>query len=185
MRKWVISFLAVCFLTGCDASTEIERGMTLRSSLLQGSESRFQTKVTAEYPDKIHSFSMDCIFDEQGNLTFSVTEPDSISGITGNITSGKGALTFDDTVLYFSLLTDDQISPISAPWILMKTLRSGCLTAACMDENLLHLTIDDSFEDDALKLDIWINENNQPISADILYKNRRILSMEIINFDIL
>lgn len=184
MKKWVISLLAVFFLTGCDASSEIERGMALRSAILQGSECRFDTKVTAEYPDRINRFSLDCLFDEKGNMTFSVVEPESISGISGKIESEKGALTFDDVVLYFSLMTDDQISPISAPWILMKTLRSGYLTAACTEEELLHLTIDDSFEEDALKLDIWINKENQPVYADILYKNRRILSMEIINFDI-
>ncbi len=38
----------------------------------------------------------------------------------------------------------------------MKTLRSGYITSAGMDGGRLRLTIDDSYEDDALHLDIWL-----------------------------
>ena len=181
MKKWAISLFLLLFLTGCTGSTELERGMALRSSLLKSSGS-FDAKITADYGDKCHVFTVSCIFDDQGNLGFTVQEPEEIAGITGNIRSDGGELTFDDTVLYFPLLADGQLSPVSAPWIFMKALRSGYLTAAGMEDELLRLSIDDRYEADALHLDIWLEEQDIPVRGEILYGNRRILSIDVSNF---
>ena len=64
-------------------------------------------------------------------------------------------------------------------------MRSGYLTSAGMEGDLLRLTIDDSYEEDALTLDIWLNEQDIPIRAEILYDGRRILTLEIENFQIM
>ena len=127
---------------------------------------------------------MDCTGDNQGNLKFSVTEPESISGITGSASEAGGALTFDDVALHFHLMAQDALSPVSAPWIFLKTLRSGYIVSACYEEELLHLSIDDSFEDDALRLDIWL-EGDRPIRGEILHDGMRILTLTIGNFQIL
>ena len=52
-----------------------------------------------------------------------------------------------------------------------------------MDGGRLRLTIDDSYEDDALHLDIWLGEDDCPEDAEILYKERRILSIKVTNFE--
>lgn len=181
MKKWAISLFLLLFLTGCSGSTELERGMALRSTLLQASGS-FDAKITADYGDKCHIFSVSCTFDNQGNIGFTVKDPEEISGITGNIHSDGGELTFDDTVLYFPLLSDGQLSPVSAPWIFLKALRSGYLTSAGMEDSFLRLSIDDRYEEDALHLDIWLDELDVPVRAEILYGNRRILSVDVSNF---
>ena len=54
-----------------------------------------------------------------------------------------------------------------------------------MEGDLLRLTIDDSYEEDALTLDIWLNGQDIPIRAEILYDGRRILTLEIENFQIM
>ena len=126
---------------------------------------------------------MDCQCDSQGDLTFAVTAPETITGITGKVSDAGGKLTFDDTALQFDLMAEEQVTPVSAPWILMKTLRSGYITSAGMDGGRLRLTIDDSYEDDALHLDIWLGEDDCPEDAEILYKERRILSLKVTNFE--
>ena len=172
-------------LSGCaNADGELERGMALRSKLLSSEGCSFQTEITADYGDKRYSFSMDCQADQEGNLAFAVTQPETIAGITGTISDEGGKLTFDGEALCFELLTDDELSPVSAPWIFLKTLRSGYLKTAGMEENLLRLTIDDSFDEDALQLDIWLDERDTPIRAEILYDNRRILSLSVTDFEI-
>lgn len=181
MKKWAISLALLFFLTGCVGKEEIERGMALRSLLLRSSGS-FDTRITADYGDKCHHFSMACAFDSQGNLKFTVTEPEEIAGIQGSIKNSSGTLIFDDTVLYFDLLTDRQLNPVSAPWILLSTLRSGYLTSAGDDDGLLRLTVDDTYEEDALHLDVWLNSDDMPVRSEILYENRRILSLEVENF---
>lgn len=185
MKRTGALVLLLLLLTGCsNASQEIERGMALRTRLLATDECSFNAAITADYGDKVYTFSMTCQGDAQGNLSFMVTEPESIFGITGTVSDTGGKLTFDNAALQFDLMADDQVTPISAPWILLKTLRSGYLTSACTEEELLRLTIDDSYEDDALQLDIWLNGDDEPVRSEILYDGRRILSIEVTNFEI-
>lgn len=183
-RIGVVIFL-VLMLAGCTGKRdEMDEMMKLRASILGCLECSFDTAVTADYGDSLETFSMNCVADGQGNLSFTVTKPESIQGITGTIREGDGFLTFDDVVLAIPLLADGQITPVSAPWILIKTLRSGYLTACCREDDKIHLTIHDSYADNALQLDIWIDEDQSPVFADITYDNRRILTMEIENFSL-
>ena len=185
MKKAAVCAVLLVLLTGCSQENrELERGMELRTKLLKGEGCSFSADIAADYGDALYTFSMDCQADAQGNLTFTVTAPESISGITGKISDTGGSLTFDDTALFFPLMADDQISPVSAPWIFLKTLRGGYLTCAGSEEDLLRLTIDDSYEDDALQLDIWLNGEDVPIRAEILYDGRRIVTMDIEDFQI-
>ena len=183
-----IALFAACllFLSGCGSENpELDRGIRLRTKLLQGNGTSFETKIIADYGDKTHSFHIACESTKDGDIHFQVMSPDSISGISGEIGNTGGALTFDETALHFPLLADGQLSPISAPWILLRALRSGYLTYVCEEDGFLRLTVDDSYEENALKLDIWLNELDLPSRADVLYDGKRILSLTVEKFEIL
>ena len=185
MKKLAAAALALLLFTGCSGkNAEMERGLNLRAQLLKAAQCRFSCEITADYGEKLYTFSMDCQGDDQGNLTFCVTAPETISGITGSVDDDGGKLTFDDTALQFDLMAEGRLSPVSAPWILLKTLRGGYITSAGMDDQSLLLSIDDSYADDALHLDIWVSDENQPRQADILYGNQRILSLKVTNFEL-
>lgn len=177
--------LAFLLLSGCEGpEAELDRAMALRAKLLASSVS-FDADITADYGDGVHNFSVYCEGDSQGNLGFRVTAPETIADITGRIDGGEGKLIFSDTALAFPLLAEDQLTPVSAPWIFYQTLRSGYLTSAGMEDDMLRLTIDDSYEEDALTVDIWMDSLDNPIRAEILYDGRRILTLDIENFQIL
>ena len=183
--KIAIAVILVSLLLGCDGENrDLNRAMELRAELLAHS-CAFDAEVTADYGDKLHTFTLSCQGDTFGNLGFRVKQPESIEGISGTIASDGGKLNFEDTVLAFPLLADDQVTPISAPWLLLKTLQGGYLTSAGMDGEYLRLTIHDSYEEDALQLDIWLDGENRPVRADILYGGRRILALCVTNFQIL
>lgn len=186
MKKAAVLLLAAVLLTGCtNADREIEQAMELRDKLLSGSGCSFSATVTADYGDELYTFSMDCQADSLGKVAFAVKAPETIAGITGTMSENGGKLTFDDTALQFDLMAEESLSPVSAPWVLVKTLRSGYITSACTEEEQLRLSIDDSFEDDALRLDIWLDGNRNPVRAEILHDGVRILTMDIENFQIL
>ena len=173
-------------LTGCSTSSDpMEVGLQLRSRILQAEACSFNAKIFADYGDQLHSFSMECRADPQGNVAFTLSEPDTIRGIVGKLSGEGGTLTFDDTELYFPLLAEEKLSPVSAPWLLMKTLRSGYLSSACDGEGGIRLSMDDSYEEDPLRLDVWLNGEGMPEKADILYDGRRILSVAVEKFEIL
>ena len=186
MKRACWLFGLMIFLTGCSQENrELAYAMQLRENILSSQSCNFQAKITADYGDSLCSFSMDCQTDSVGTVWFEITEPQSIAGIRGRISDAGGNITFDEQALFFPLLTDDLLIPASAPWIFMKTLRGGYITSVCTEEGLLRMTVNDSYADDALTLDIWLNEEQLPIRGDILHDGTRILSLEVEGFRIL
>ena len=182
MKKVLPLLLAVALFTGCSQTPkEMERAMALRTRLLQASSCSFDAEITADYGETLHVFRMNCTADTQGSVSFRVTAPESIAGITGTLSKEGGALTFDDTALYFDLLADEQLSPISAPWVLIRALRGGYLTSAGVENELLRVSVNDSYDSDALNLDVWLNSEDMPQRADICYAGKRILSLKLEN----
>ena len=174
------------FLSGCASGAgNLERAMELRAKLLGCTTCTFDAAITADYGDEVHTFSMNCTGDNDGNLQFTVTAPETIAGITGKFEGQKGMLTFDEFALEFPRLTADQITPVSGPWILMRTLLGGYLTACGPDGENVHVTINDSYEEDALQVDVWLDGENRPTTAEIYWQGRRILSIQVMNFEIL
>ena len=174
--------ILLLFLCGCSVEqSELDTALKLRSKL-QTVGCRFEAGITADYGDKTYQFSLSCEADAAGDARFTVLSPESISGITGEIKQGSGSLTFDDTALAFALLADGLASPVSGPWVMLKALRSGYIRSCCMEDGMLRLTVNDSYEQNALALDIWLDENSQPFRADIFAENRRILTITVQNF---
>lgn len=182
MKRIVSILCLLVLLTGCTGKeAELDRAMSLRAKLLaQGAT--FDADITADYGDKTYTFSMRCQSDTQGSMTFEVTAPTTIDGVTGTVSATGGKLTFDDQALAFDMMADDQLSPVSGPWVLMQTLRSGYLTSCTIEDQLLRVAIDDSYEEDALHLDIWLDENDLPVRGEILWEGRRLLSITVKNF---
>ena len=185
MKRILAMVLAVVLLSGCgSADTEMKTAMELREMLLSTQSCSFDTEINADFGDKLYSFSMKCEFDRDGSMTFTVIAPETIAGITGSVSYAGGKLTFDKSALAFSLLADGEVSPVSAPWLVMKALRGGYLTACGAEGDLLRLTIDDSYEEDAMQSDIWI-KGHTPQYAEVVWQGRRILTLSIENFQLL
>ena len=163
----------------------MDAGLSLRSGILSATGCTFDATVTADYGNQTYTFAMGCEFDAHGNLTFTVRSPQTIAGISGTVGTEGGALRFDDTALSFPLLADEQLSPVSAPWVFMKTLRSGFMTSAGEDGGLLRLIIDETYEEKTVTAHVWLDENTIPVQADLYWDGRRILILEVINFQIL
>ena len=73
--KIAIAVILVSLLLGCDGeSRDLNRAMELRAELLAHS-CCFDTEVTADYGDKLHTFTLSCQGDTFGNLGFTVKKP--------------------------------------------------------------------------------------------------------------
>ncbi len=153
--------------------------MEIRSSVLSR-QCSFSVEITADYIDTQERFSVDCTWNPEGTLQFCVTQPEEISGIRGSVSGTDGTLDFDETVLALPLMADNRLSPISGPWVMMKALASGNLIAYDSEEDL-HLSLHDSYADDALEAEIWLKDL-KPYAAEISWKGRRNLTMEIEDF---
>ena len=173
--------LLLVFLTGCAGpDPAMEAAIDLRTRCLSGPVS-FETEVRADYITSIECFTLDCAFDGAGKMTFSVTEPEEIAGIRGTVRGTEGTMEFDETALAFPLLAEGRLSPLSAPWVLMKTIRSGCIIAAGTEGEAVHVIIDDSYADNALSVDLWLEEG-RVTEAEIAWEGRRCVTMTVEDF---
>lgn len=185
MKRLALVCLVLFLLCGCSTnSADMDRAMALRGKLQQ-KEVSFDASITADYGDKVHTFALQCQGDTIGNMKFTVTAPESIAGITGTVAKGNGKLTFDEKILAFDILADDLISPVSGPWVLLQTLRSGYLTSCSNEGELLRVSIDDSYEKNALHLEVWLNHEDTPQQCEIYWQGRRLLSIDVKNFSFL
>ena len=176
--------LIAVLCVGCDSDLGMDAALALRQQLQKGG-CEFVVRITADYGDLLHVFDMKCTVDQEGKLLFTVINPKSIEGITGVIDGDGGQLTFDDSVLAFKLLADGLLTPVSAPWVFIRTLKAGYIHASTKTDNGTKLIIHDTYEEDSLQLDIWLDTEDTPVAAEILWQGRRILSMTITNFSLL
>lgn len=186
MKRWLALLMLTVLLSGCSRSkSEMDEAIAMRAKLLAAAGCSFQTEITADFGAQTFTFTMDCQADNTGRLTFTVREPESLAGITGVLSDNSGKLTFDGKALAFDTLAEGQISPVSAPWVLVHTLRGGYMTACARGGDGMLLSIDDSYADDALRLEIRLDREAVPGSAEIFWKGRRILSLVVKNFQLL
>ena len=178
--------LCACLLCGCSiGDNPIDPAMELRNTLLESSGCEFTSVISADYGDKVYTFQMDCAVDSQGSLTFTVSDPETIRGISGVITPDGSSLRFDDKVLAFPLLANDQLTPVSTPWIFWNSLKGGYISGCSQDSNETCIYLDDSFENAILRVEIITDTENIPIHTSILWNQKQILSADIRNFKFL
>lgn len=183
MKRILAAVFSLILLVGCAGKgNAVEPGLRLREKMRNSKGCAFEAIVTADYGDMTYTFHMECQSDTVGNLTFCVKEPSSIQGITGTVSKDGGNLTFDDQVLAFQTVADGQITPVTAPWLFIQTLRGGYLRACENKKNGVHLIIDDSYAEDALQLDAYLSSEDIPERGDFLWRGKRILSIDVINF---
>ena len=183
MKRLAAALLSVVLLTGCGSQkASLDRAMELRAKMMASQGCAFDAVITADYGNQTQTFSVSCEANGQGDMTFTVKEPQTIAGITGKISGTGGALTFDDQVLLFEILSDGLLSPVCGPWVMLKSLQSGYLNSCGAEGDGLRVTIDDSYKDKALHLDVWLGTKDVPERCEIYWEGRRLLTMNVKNF---
>lgn len=182
MKKVMALLISFWMLSGCSGTKETQdKFLKIRQELSQ-QECSFLANIHADFGENTYDFVLNCHFDTAGNMTFTVSSPETISGITGKITTTGGKLTFDDKSVAFCLLADGDISPVSTPWLVIKGLRSGFLSSWREEGSNIMVRIDDSFQGSPVSFQVLISKNLQPISAEVIWEGRSILSMTVEEF---
>lgn len=172
-------------LLGCTGGSDdpLERAMDFRARLLGAEGCSFLGQVTADYGQEVHSFTLSCDVSSQGVVSFTVTAPQSISGITGSITGTEGRLQFSDTVLPFSPLAEGELSPVAAPWVIWQSWYTGYISICGQETGAVRMTVESVFREKPLVVETWLgDEFGLPLSAEICYNGHKLLSMTLSDF---
>ena len=182
MKKVLALLATMLLLGGCGKTENVQNDLLKMRKELSGKRYSFLACIHADFGENTYDFKLDCQFDAIGNMTFTIISPETISGITGKIDRAGGALVFDDKAVVFNLLADGQISPVCAPWLVMKGLCGGFLSSWGQQSDGTILTIDDSFQGKNVSFRVSLTKNLQPRSAEILWEGRCILSVMVEDF---
>ncbi len=186
LKQILVLFLCTLLLAGCGSGTEsMDALLNARTRLEHGAGCRFRAEITADYGETLYEFTLACSADETGAMAFEVLAPESIEGITGTVSRESSNLRFDEEILAFDLLADGQLSPVSAPWVMLTALRSGYIRSSGREEERLRATVNDSYREDALTVELWLDTDGCPENAEIIWKGRRILTLQIEDFEFL
>ena len=140
-------------------------------------------EVTADYGDRSYTFVIECGTDDTENLHFELLEPDTVAGIRGSISQSGGKLKFEDQVLLFAPLTQGQLTPAIAPWLMYEAITGGYIQGVTRDGEQLVYTINDTFASEELTVLLTLQKNSRPSYCEIFWNNRRILTMNITAFE--
>ena len=174
--------LFLVFLLGCSGpDPAMEAALDLRSRCLASPAIRFRAEIRADYITGFEEFTLDCETSPDGAVSFRVASPEEIADICGTVRQDEGTVEFDGAVLAYPLMAQERLSPLSGPWVVMKAIRSGCIIAAGQEGELTRVTIDDSYADNALTVDVWL-EDGQVIQAEVAWEGLRCLVMTFDDF---
>lgn len=179
----IILCIIALFVSGCsNRKTQVDDGLILRQSMLSGEGCRFSASITADYADRIYVFKMDCTAQPSGTVGFTVMEPETISGISGEIAQEGGKLKFDDQALLFEPMVQGQLTPVIAPWLMVKAIQSGYIRSVSVKNDERELIIDDTFGNEAFQIVLLLDMDSTPEFCEIYHNQRRILSIKVENF---
>lgn len=185
MKKCIslVVVLTLLMFSGCGNDSDVVDGVvSLRNKVLSSVSCSFIADVTVDYGESLYSFSANCCLDSENNMEITILEPSSIAGIKASITAESGKLTFDEQVLLFETVADGQIAPVGMPWLLMEALRGGYISMCSSQAAGVFARIDDSYKGTNFCLDLRLDNQNMPVSAEIIWEGKRIVSMTIMDF---
>lgn len=182
MRR-VFAVLTLCaLLFGCAREeTYLEPAIEFRAALLQAGGCRFHAKIEADHGDRVEAFSVDCDFTSDGTASLTVTEPESIAGVTACVTERGGKITYDGMSVDFGLLANGNVSPAAAPALTALCWCGEYISAAGWDGDVYRVTYEKDFDEKRLQIDTYF-KNDLPFTSEVCYNNQRILKLEISDY---
>lgn len=182
MRRFAaIIVLIGIFLTGCASEKDtLSPAIEFRAAAARAG-CRFHTAVQADLGETAVQFAMDCDAGPDGAVALTVTEPETLSGITARAAAESGQLTFEGLALDFGLLANGNVVPAAAPAIVVDCWLRQYISSAGQEEERYRVTYERDFDEKKLFVDTWF-ENAVPICAEVCYNGQRILKLQITDF---
>ena len=161
-------------LCGCGGGEELAF-LDFRNELNSAEKISFTAEVQAEYEDKTAQFKLAFLM-ENDEYSVEILEPDIVAGISAHVKSGDTRLEYDGAILDIGKLTDRGLCPMSALPYLADAMKDAYAELAWTENGLLTVRLVPS---DDMSVTLWINEDNEPVNAEITYKEKTVVFIEI------
>lgn len=176
MKKLCLCLLCLALLLGgCGRNRAAEQRESFAEALNARRDLRFTADLRAEYPDRTVSFRLACEEDGEG-CTVRVLEPEEIGGVSVHLGPDGAQLRFEEIRLDAGPLDRYGLSPLSALPALTRALRTGHLESVWKEGDL---TVWELIPDDALRVQVWLDDALVPQRAELISEGRVSVFLEI------
>lgn len=176
MKKLCLCLLSLALLlSGCGTDREAARRDSFAEALSARHDLCFTADLRAEYPDKTLRFRLACEEDGEG-CTVRVLEPEEIGGVSVHLAADGAQLRFEEIRLDTGPLDRSGLSPATALPKLLSALRTGHLESVWKEGDL---TVWELIPDDALRVQVWLDDALVPQRAKLISEGRVSVFLEI------
>lgn len=185
MRKIFVLFsLVAALLCGCNAQTDrMQQALDFRAAVLE-SGCGFKARVTADYGDRVFSFTLACTYSPESGGELTVLEPQTLAGIRAVCTAREARVEYDGLTFGLGDLGGGRLAPMQLPLILGQCWCGEYIAAAGEAENGWRMSCDMGYENDALRVDTWFSEGGAPEYCEISADGELLLSAQLYEFQL-
>ena len=180
MRKLLLPLMiSLVILCGC-ADTGEESFMRFMQQVHSADELSFDAQVRAEYSDKTAEFKLGYTQDESGAVV-EIIEPELVAGIKARVSDSQLQLEYDGAILDIGTISDSELSPMTALPLLVKAMREGHLDIVWTEDDMLAARLVPS---DDFTVTLWLSPELTPLNAEVTYKEKSVIFIEIIDWKV-
>lgn len=185
--RWAGIAAALLLLTGCHASEEtaVQEALTFRTALLSAKSCGYTAEVTADLGERIYEFTMDCTYrPSDGAAELTVTEPETIAGISAAVDAESAAVSFDDLALDLGEPAGGRAAPLQLPRLLGEAWSTGYVESQAEDGDGWQVTYRIGYDAEELLVYTWLDAALSPTRAEVYEDGVLVLSAELSGFEI-
>lgn len=124
--------LSACAVGG--GGSEVEQlAQDIRGNYLSMSACHSTIEVTADYGQRIYSYTMEMTWESEGDTVLTITQPESIAGVTVRVADGETVLIYDDVQVETGPLYEGGMSPVDVVPTLLQSAKEGFIAECGME----------------------------------------------------
>lgn len=200
MGKKLLSLLMIpLILAGCQypggglvpGGTELtaeEEARQIRTQFLGVDSCAGTAEVTADYGQRVYTFTLDFTWQREGETALTLTAPQDLAGLTARVEQDQARLEFDGVILDTGELTGEGLTPLELVPSLMGWVQTGFMSQ-CVYEDLGEApALRVGFRDPEVQAGagaectVWFSrEDHSILRAELFWNGELVLSGEFSN----
>lgn len=161
----------------------MQEALDFRAALLQSAGCTYEAQLRAQVGQEVYDFTLHCQSKTEGGTNVEVAAPETIAGITAEVSPKDGTITYDGMSIAFGETADGTLSPIAVPEVLSSCWREEYIAAAGADGGRIRVTYEKGYDADRLTVDTWLDaEKHLPIYAEICYNHTCVAQITLTDF---
>ena len=186
MRERLLPYLAMllCLLCACGGkeNNPLQAPMDFRAGLLAAGGCTYTGHVTLDTGERVYDYTLQTDWSADGRMEARITAPDLLAGITARLEPGSTRLEYDGVAMDLGDTGGGPICPMNAPALVCAGWSEGYI--ACADTSPAPtVTYESGWGADTVTVNTRF-EDGLPVWAELVYRNRTVLTMEITDFSL-